>query len=79
MLPITFPYLPCTPDSISLTAFYLASSGESQHLYQLMRDSELSQADLSMKTIKKGRKGPVFSGSRQGGVLGFKAVQDAIG
>ena len=42
------------------------------------KDSDRDPKDLSLKTIKRGRAGPVFSFRGQE-VLGFTAVQDAIG
>ena len=46
--------------------------------YSKSKDSDRDPASLSLRTIKKGRGGPVFSNNGDG-VLGLRAVQDAIG
>ena len=46
--------------------------------YSTTKDSDRDPRDLSLRTIKKGRAGPVFSFHGQE-VLGTRAVQEAIG
>ena len=46
--------------------------------YSSFKDPDRDPRDLSLKTIKRGRAGPIFSFRGQE-VLGFTAVQDAIG
>ncbi|KAI4156545.1 MAG: hypothetical protein LQ340_000185 [Diploschistes diacapsis] len=46
--------------------------------YSTTNEDEPTRADLSLRTIKKGRAGPIFS-HRDQGITGLRAVQDAIG
>ena len=66
------------PVSVRLTCFTTASQTEHLQSPAIIANNSQSSEDVGLRTIKKGRGGPIFSSLKKGS-SGIKAVQDAIG